>query len=55
MGLGGDRLCSRKWRECWKRDREEEVVLAALQEMLSESQVKSQIAQRRRMGRRSRR
>jgi hypothetical protein len=35
------RLWSRKWRESWKRDREEEeVVLAAVQEVLSESKEK---------------
>jgi hypothetical protein len=34
-------LWSRKWRESWKRDREEEeVVLAAVQEVLSESKEK---------------
>jgi hypothetical protein len=36
-----------KRRECWKRDREEEVVLAAVQEeVLSESKEKSRSAQR---------
>jgi hypothetical protein len=36
---------SRKWRESWKRDIEEEVVLAAVQEeLLRESKEKSQIA-----------
>jgi antitoxin component YwqK of YwqJK toxin-antitoxin module len=36
-------LWSRKWRESWTRDREEEVVPAALQEeVLSESKEKSQ-------------
>ena len=50
-------MWSRKWRESGKRDREEEVVLAAVQEeVLSESKEKSESAQRRprrRMGRRS--
>jgi hypothetical protein len=53
------RLWIRKWRESWKRDREQEVVLAAVQvEVLSESKKKSESAQtrpRRRMGRWSRR
>ena len=53
------RLWSRKWRESCKRDREEEVVLGAVQEeVLSESKEKRQSAQRRprrRKGRRSRR
>jgi hypothetical protein len=41
-------LWSRKWRESWKRDREEELVLAVVQEkVLSESKEKSQSAQRR--------
>ena len=36
---------SRKWRESWKRDIEEEVVLAAVQEtVLRESKEESQIA-----------
>jgi hypothetical protein len=52
------RLWSRKWRESWKRDREEELVLVAVQEeVLSKSKEKSQCADmrpRRRMGRRSR-
>ena len=52
-------MWSGKWRESWKREREEEVVLAAVQEeVLSESKEKSESAQRRprrRMGRRSRR
>ena len=53
------RLWSIEWRESWKRDRDEEMVLAAVQEeVLSESKEKTQSAQRwptRRMGRRSRR
>jgi hypothetical protein len=52
-------LWSRKWRESCKRDRDEEVVLAAVQEeVLGESKEKRQSAQRRprrRMGRWSRR
>ena len=55
-------MWSRKWRESWKRDREEvqeEVVLAAVQEeVLGENKEKSQCAEMRprtRMGRRSRR
>jgi hypothetical protein len=50
-------LWSRNWRESWKRDREDEVVLAAVQdEVLSGSKAKHQSAQRRprkRIGRRS--
>jgi hypothetical protein len=51
-------LWSRKWRESWKTDGDQEVVLAAVQEeVVSESKEKSQSAQRRprRMGKRSRR
>jgi len=49
------RLWSRKWRKSWKRDREDEVVLAAVQEeVLSESKgrvMSTQRRPRRRMGR----
>jgi hypothetical protein len=51
-------LWSRKWRERWKRNGDEEVVLTVHQAVFSESKKKIQCAQRRprrRMGRRSRR
>ena len=47
-------MWSRKWRKSWKRDREDEVVLAAVQEeVLSESKgrvMSTQRRPRRRMG-----